>query len=143
MVRNRSAICLILLVMCLHPSFTQEQSDTDMQKEQDVRNVSMYGGGVLGLGIGILTVFGGAILPDSEPLFKDGTDALTMWLAGTPCNVVQTLSGGLATRLFAETFLALKINKWLSFPAGMLLVPYLLWVGYAAILNGSIYYLNQ
>jgi tryptophan-rich sensory protein len=38
------------------------------------------------------------------------------------------------------TFLAFKRISVLS---GMLLLPYLIWVGYAVILNGSIWYLNQ
>ena len=33
--------------------------------------------------------------------------------------------------------------KRISYRASMLLLPYLIWVGYAAILNGSICYLNQ
>jgi len=38
------------------------------------------------------------------------------------------------------TFLVFKRT---SVRAGMLLMPYLIWVGYAVILNGSIWYLNQ
>lgn len=37
----------------------------------------------------------------------------------------------------------LLVFKTISFSAGILLIPYLLWVGYAAILNGSIWYLNR
>ncbi|MBP1719250.1 MAG: benzodiazepine receptor TspO [Deltaproteobacteria bacterium] len=39
-------------------------------------------------------------------------------------------------------FLTLRIFLRISFPAGLLLIPYLLWVGYAAGLNFSIYILN-
>ena len=35
------------------------------------------------------------------------------------------------------------VFKRISVRAGMLLLPYLIWVGYAVILNGSIWYLNQ
>ena len=44
--------------------------------------------------------------------------------------------------LFIAIVATLLVFKRISFPASMLLVPYLLWVGYATILNGSIYYLN-
>ena len=44
--------------------------------------------------------------------------------------------------LFIAILATLLAFRKISFPAGMLLVPYLLWVGYAAILNGSICYLN-
>jgi len=39
-------------------------------------------------------------------------------------------------------FLTLRLFLRISFPAGILLIPYLLWVGYAAGLNFSIYILN-
>jgi peptide methionine sulfoxide reductase msrA/msrB len=45
--------------------------------------------------------------------------------------------------LFIAILATLLVFKSISIPASILLVPYLLWVGYAAILNGSIYYLNQ
>ena len=45
--------------------------------------------------------------------------------------------------LFIAILVTLLVFKSISIPASILLVPYLLWVGYAAILNGSIYYLNQ
>ena len=45
--------------------------------------------------------------------------------------------------LFIAILATLLVFKNISFFASMLLVPYLLWVGYAAILNGSICYLNQ
>ena len=35
------------------------------------------------------------------------------------------------------------VFKQISARAGMLLLPYLIWVGYAVILNGSIWYLNR
>jgi peptide methionine sulfoxide reductase msrA/msrB len=45
--------------------------------------------------------------------------------------------------LFIAILVTLLVFKSISIPASILLVPYLLWVGYAAILNGSIWYLNQ
>jgi len=45
--------------------------------------------------------------------------------------------------LFIAILVTLLIFKTISIPASILLIPYLLWVGYAAILNGSICYLNQ
>ena len=39
-------------------------------------------------------------------------------------------------------FMTLRLFLRISYPAGILLVPYLLWVGYAAGLNFSIYILN-
>jgi tryptophan-rich sensory protein len=39
-------------------------------------------------------------------------------------------------------FLTLRLFLRISYPAGILLIPYLLWVGYAAGLNFSIYILN-
>ena len=45
--------------------------------------------------------------------------------------------------LFLAILATLLIFKTISVPASMLLLPYLLWVGYATILNGSICYLNQ
>jgi len=45
--------------------------------------------------------------------------------------------------LFIAILVTLLVFKSISIPASILLVPYLLWVGYAAILNGSICYLNQ
>ena len=44
--------------------------------------------------------------------------------------------------LFFAILATLLVFKSISTPASILLVPYLLWVGYAAILNGSICYLN-
>ncbi|MHC4123368.1 MAG: bifunctional methionine sulfoxide reductase B/A protein [Planctomycetota bacterium] len=45
--------------------------------------------------------------------------------------------------LFIAILVTLLVFKTISFSASVLLVPYLLWVGYATILNGSICYLNQ
>jgi len=45
--------------------------------------------------------------------------------------------------LFIAILATLLVFKSICIPASILLVPYLLWVGYATILNGSIYYLNQ
>jgi tryptophan-rich sensory protein len=44
--------------------------------------------------------------------------------------------------LFTAILATFFVFKSISFAASMLLIPYLLWVGYAAILNGSIFYLN-
>jgi peptide methionine sulfoxide reductase msrA/msrB len=45
--------------------------------------------------------------------------------------------------LFIAILATLLVFKSISLPASVLLVPYLIWVGYATILNGSICYLNQ
>jgi peptide methionine sulfoxide reductase msrA/msrB len=45
--------------------------------------------------------------------------------------------------LFAAILAAMLVFKRISYKASMLLLPYLIWVGYAVVLNGSIYYLNQ
>jgi peptide methionine sulfoxide reductase msrA/msrB len=45
--------------------------------------------------------------------------------------------------LFIAILATLLVFKRISFPASILLVPYLLWVGFATILNSSICYLNQ
>jgi len=45
--------------------------------------------------------------------------------------------------LFIAILVTLLVFRSISFSASMLLVPYLLWVGYATILNGSIYYMNR
>jgi len=45
--------------------------------------------------------------------------------------------------LFIAILVTLLLFKNISLSAGMLLLPYLLWVGYATILNGSICYLNK
>ena len=113
---------LSVVFMMILPSavFPQGEDAIDMRKQQVVRDVSLYAGGVMGLSVGVLTAFGGVMFPDSDPLFKDGTDISTMLLTAAPAVVIQTLSGVLATRLFAEVFLNLRINKWLSFPAGIL-----------------------
>ena len=52
---------------------------------------------------------------------------------------------GLVGISFLGLFIVLTIRSFLgkSFPAGLLLLPYLLWVGYAAGLNLSIYILNR
>jgi len=44
--------------------------------------------------------------------------------------------------LFIAILVTLLVFKSISVPASVLLIPYLLWVGYATILNGSICYLN-
>ena len=44
--------------------------------------------------------------------------------------------------LFIAILATLLAFKSISVPASVLLIPYLLWVGYATILNGSICYLN-
>lgn len=45
--------------------------------------------------------------------------------------------------LFIAILITLLVFKKISFSASMLLLPYLIWVGCATILNGSICYLNQ
>ena len=45
--------------------------------------------------------------------------------------------------LFIAILVTLLVFKTISFSASMLLLPYLIWVAYAAILNGAICYLNQ
>ena len=45
----------------------------------------------------------------------------------------------LALMIYETLYKFLKINK----KAGYLFVPYLLWVGFAAVLNGSIWWLNK
>ena len=45
--------------------------------------------------------------------------------------------------LFIAIIATVFVFRVISLPASLLLVPYLIWVGYAAILNGSIYYMNQ
>lgn len=45
--------------------------------------------------------------------------------------------------LFIAILVTLLVFRSISFSASMLLVPYLLWVGYATILNGWIYYMNR
>jgi benzodiazapine receptor len=52
---------------------------------------------------------------------------------------------GLAGIMALAILIVLTIRSFLriSFPAGILLVPYLLWVGYATGLNVSIYILNS
>jgi len=45
--------------------------------------------------------------------------------------------------LFIAILATLLVFKKISFPASILLVPYLLWVGYASILNALIYNLNK
>jgi multidrug efflux pump subunit AcrA (membrane-fusion protein) len=47
-----------------------------------------------------------------------------------------------AKALAAAIFLTLHLFLRISYPAGILMVPYLLWVGYAAGLNFPIYLLN-
>jgi translocator protein len=44
--------------------------------------------------------------------------------------------------LVAAIFFTLRLFLRISFPAGILLIPYLLWTGFAAGLNFSIYLLN-
>ncbi|UCF00522.1 MAG: tryptophan-rich sensory protein [Planctomycetota bacterium] len=45
--------------------------------------------------------------------------------------------------LFIAILATLLVFKSISFPASMLLVPYLIWVGYAAVLNIFIWNLNR
>jgi benzodiazapine receptor len=45
--------------------------------------------------------------------------------------------------LWAAIFQNIKVFLKISKPAGYLLVPYILWVSFAAILNLSIFFLNK
>jgi tryptophan-rich sensory protein len=45
--------------------------------------------------------------------------------------------------LWLAVLVTMLAFKQISLPASILLIPYLIWVGYATILNGSIWYLNR
>lgn len=45
--------------------------------------------------------------------------------------------------LFAAIIVTIVFFRKISFSAALLLMPYLLWVGFAAVLNGAIWWLNR
>jgi len=106
--------CFTLSVQTLHAGdrsiITMRTQD---EKELIIKRISLIAGAAIGLGLGIFTVCTQDLYVENAPSWKIAVTAV-------PSMIIMTGSSALACWGFAETFMALKVNKWLSFPSGIL-----------------------
>jgi len=86
---------------------------TQEEKERMVKRISLIAGAAIGLAFGVFTVC-------TQELYVENTPSWKIAVTAVPAMIIMTGASSLACWGFAETVMGLRINKWFSFPGGIL-----------------------